>query len=235
MTTVGSRRTRRRVRGPAPAQAPSSLAVHDIKNLAGRLAALSRNLDESYQDPLFKPTVIDILDDTVEHLKRLAGDLRDHAGRVTIKLRVDLNEVLHDALMDARPDLAARVHVLEDYSEIPRIWADSFLLRRAFACTMENALEAMGGRGTLSVSTELVRRNGHRRIRVEIEDDGPGMDGEFIRERLFCPFSSTKENGLGLGVYTMAQVARLHGGTVRIASAPDVGTRVRFHFPVEEG
>jgi nitrogen-specific signal transduction histidine kinase len=61
------------------------------------------------------------------------------------------------------------------------------------------------------------------------------MENDFLKDSLFCPFSSTKENGLGLGVYTMSQVANLHGGTVRIASAPGMGTRVRFHFPVEEG
>ncbi len=228
-------RARRRVKGPAPARAPSSLAVHDLKNLAGRLAALCRNLNAHYDDPLFKPTAIDVLDDTVLHLQRLASDLRDHAGRVTIKLRMDVNEVLREALLDVRPDLAGQIHVDERYADIPLIWGDAFLLRRAFACAMENALEAMGGRGWLGVGTKLCRRQGLYRIRVEIADNGPGMSDDFLKEKLFCPFSSTKENGLGLGVYTMGQVAALHGATVRILSSPGEGTRVRFHFPVEEG
>jgi signal transduction histidine kinase len=60
------------------------------------------------------------------------------------------------------------------------------------------------------------------------------MSAEFLRERLFQPFASTKEDGLGLGVYTFRQVAALHGGSVRILTTEGVGTRVRFHFPVSD-
>lgn len=208
------------------------MAAHDLKNLASRLAALSQNLDDNFDDPLFKPTALDILKDTVGHLQRLASDIRDHEGRLTVKLRVDVSRLLEEALMDVRPGLGSRCEILLDARELPLIWGDAFLLRRAFACAIENSLEAMNGAGgTLALSTRMRRRNGRSRIVVEICDDGPGMDPEFIRKRLFCPFGSTKENGMGLGVYTMNQIASLHGGRVRIVSDPGSGTRVRFFFP----
>ncbi len=208
--------------------------MHDLKNLAARLSALCQNLNLHFEDPLFKPTALDILDDTVRHLKGLASDLRDREGRLLIKLRIHLNKVLEEAMLDVRPDLAGDVEVLFDTVAMPAIWGDGFLLRRAFACAMENALEAMGGRGTLILATRRTRRRGREKLIVELADTGPGMSGSFLRERLFCPFSSTKEEGLGLGVYTMVQVAELHGGTVTIRSVEGVGTRVRFTFPVEE-
>ncbi len=208
--------------------------IHDLKNLAGRLSILCQNLGERYDDPLFKGSALNLLDDTVLHLRRLARDLADHEGRVVIKLRVDLNRVLQDAITDTRPDLAGNVRLVEDYAAIPPIWGDAFLLRCAFACAIENALEAMKGRGTLSITTAAVRGRGRARLRVEIADTGSGMSEEFLRRRLFRPFSSTKEEGLGLGVYTIRQVAALHGATVRILSAEGVGTRVRAFFPVDE-
>ena len=223
-----------RPRRPAPAEAGANLLVHDIKNLAGRLGLLLHNLESNYDDPMFKGTALDVLDDTVMHLRRLAQDLRDHDERVVVKLKLDLNEVLHDALLGTRSDPERGLEVLEYYREIPRVWGDSFLLRRAFACAIENAIEAMAGRGTLWLATTRARRNGQERVTVEIGDTGPGMSEEFLRERLSRPFASTKEDGLGLGMYTFRQVALLHGGSARILTTEGVGTRVRFHFPVPD-
>ena len=222
-------------RGPSPAHAGTSLLIHDLKNLAGRLATLCQNLAERYDDPLFKGTALDLLDDSVLHLRRLAEDIRDHDGRVMVKLKVDLNQILEEAVRDALPHLAGETQLVQRYRRVPPIWGDAFLLRRAFGCAIENALEAMNGRGILGIRTDLTRRRGREKLLVEIADTGPGMSEEFIRERLFQPFTTTKEDGLGLGLYTIRQVVALHAGTVRIISGKDAGTRVRFHFPSEQG
>lgn len=224
----------RRLRGPSPAEAGTNLLIHDLKNIAGRLALLCRNLAEHHADPLFKDSAVDLLDDTVLYLKELAGELREREGRVIVKLRVDLDQVLRDAVADRKPDLPKNVRLEERYGALPPIWGDAFLLRHAFACAIENALEAMNGEGVLRVCTALQGRKGRSRLVVEIADTGAGMSEQFLREALFQPFCSTKENGLGLGVYTIHQVAALHDGRVRVASAPGAGTRVRFSFPGDE-
>ena len=224
----------RSLAGPVPVRAGASLLVHDLKNLAGRLSTLCQNLDAHYADPHFKRSALSVLDATVLHLRRLAGDLREHEDRVIIKLRVDLSHILAEALGDAGVGHERGVVVTETYEPLPLIWGDSYLLRRAFACAIENSVQAMEGRGTLSLRTACLKRGGRPRVVVEIADNGPGMSEEFIRETLFVPFSTTKENGTGLGAYTIRQVAALHGGTVRVRSAYGVGTRLRFHFPAGE-
>jgi signal transduction histidine kinase len=220
---------------PPPAEAGANLLVHDLKNLAGRLDALLQNLDDHYDDPLFKRTALDVLDDTVVHLQRLAKDLREHDGRVIIKLKVDVNRIVEDAVREVRGDLAGDVELVERYAPLPLIWGDAFLLRCAFACAVENAVEAMAGEGMLSLSTSCARRRGRQRVTVEVADTGPGMTEEFLRDGLNKPFASTKEDGMGLGVYTFRQVAALHGGNVRVLSREGEGTRVRFHFPADDG
>jgi signal transduction histidine kinase len=220
---------------PPPAEAGANLLVHDLKNLAGRLDALLQNLDDHYDDPLFKRTALDVLDNTVVHLQRLAKDLREHDGRVIIKLKVDVNRIVEDAVRDVRGDLVGDVELVEQYVPLPLIWGDAFLLRCAFACAVENAVEAMAGEGVLSLSTSCAKRRGRQRVTVEIADTGPGMTDEFLRNGLNEPFASTKEDGMGLGVYTFRQVAALHGGSVRILSREGEGTRVRFHFPADDG
>ncbi len=224
----------RRRRAPAPSEAGTNLLVHDLKNLAGRLALLCRNLSAHFDDPLFRDSALGLLDDTALHLRQLAGELREREGRVVVKLRVDLDRLLQDAVAERRPDLPPNVALVESYGGLPPIWGDAFLLRSAFACAIENALEAMGSEGELTVRTRAEARRGRTRFVVEICDTGCGMSEELLRECLAQPFCSTKEDGLGLGIYSFRQVAALHNASVRIASAPGAGTRVRFSFPSEE-
>jgi signal transduction histidine kinase len=77
-------------------------------------------------------------------------------------------------------------------------------------------------------------RRGAPAILVGLRDDGPGMSREFRQQLLAQRFTSSKADGLGLGVYTVRQVAALHGGSVRIASAPGRGTSFRFSFPADK-
>jgi len=225
-------RAARRAGRPAPAEAGANLLLHDLKNVAGRLDALQQNLGRFYDDPLFKPTVMDVLDHTVSHLRRLVRDLRDHESRIVVKLKIDINAVLREALGDLRSDPRGRIELHTGFAELPPIWGDAFLLRSAFACAMQNAAEAMQGCGQLFVVTTCSVRRGRRRAVVEITDTGPGMSEAFARQGLFRPFATTKADGLGLGLYTIRQVARLHGGTLRILSCAGVGTRVRFYLPL---
>ena len=62
---------------------------------------------------------------------------------------------------------------------------------------------------------------------IEIADTGIGMSPEFIRDRLFKPFETTKAAGMGIGVYESSQYVAGLGGRITIDSTPDVGTRVR--------
>jgi signal transduction histidine kinase len=223
-----------RRRGPAPAEAGTNLLVHDLKNIAGRLALLCRNLASRFEDPLFRNSALDLLDETALHLRGLASELRDREGRLVVKLRVSLDRLLEDAVAERRPDLPCGVGLFESYGGLAPIWGDAFLLRSAFACAIENSLEAMEGEGTLWISTRSEKRRGKTRLVVEIADTGRGMSEEWLNQCLARPFRSTKEDGLGLGLYTIRQVAAIHDATVRIGSAPGVGTRLRFAFPAEE-
>ena len=66
---------------------------------------------------------------------------------------------------------------------------------------------------------------------VLVSDDGAGMTSEFIRERLFRPFQTTKATGMGIGVYESAQYLARLGGDLQIDSAKGAGTRVRMRLP----
>jgi len=66
---------------------------------------------------------------------------------------------------------------------------------------------------------------------VEINDNGTGMSPEFVRDRLFKPFQTTKPDGVGLGLTTASQLVHLHDGKFNVMTREGGGTVVRVSFP----
>jgi signal transduction histidine kinase len=78
----------------------------------------------------------------------------------------------------------------------------------------------------------LARVSGHARIVVG--DTGSGMTREFVESRLFKPFASTKESGMGIGSYESAQYIRELGGQLKVDSEPGRGTIIAIDLPLFE-
>jgi signal transduction histidine kinase len=71
------------------------------------------------------------------------------------------------------------------------------------------------------------------RALIAVQDTGAGMTHEFVRERLFRPFDSTKgSKGMGIGAYQVREYVRSLGGDVEVQSGPGLGTRFELTLPV---
>ena len=92
---------------------------------------------------------------------------------------------------------------------------------------VQNAIDASLPEGRVHVSIE---REGAF-ASVIVADQGIGMTAEFVRDRLFKPFQTTKPAGMGIGVYESSQYVASLGGELLIDSAPGAGTRVRVRLP----
>jgi signal transduction histidine kinase len=73
---------------------------------------------------------------------------------------------------------------------------------------------------------------GEGKVTIDIVDNGPGMDDEFIRDELFRPFRSTKAHGLGIGAYQTRELLRMAGGDLDVISQKGVGTTFRMTLPL---
>jgi len=93
---------------------------------------------------------------------------------------------------------------------------------------IQNALDATDGGGEVRVRLTA----GGAEAVIEVEDDGVGMEPEFVRDELFRPFHSTKEGGYGIGAYESRAFVQELGGHYDVASRPGAGTRVRISLPV---
>ena len=68
----------------------------------------------------------------------------------------------------------------------------------------------------------------------EIADDGAGMSEEFVRERLFRPYQTTKPQGMGIWMYESSQYVNGIGGRITVDSSPDGGTRFQVFLPLAD-
>ena len=157
-------------------------------------------------------------------------------ARETIPERrlVSLNQIVMRATELQRFGLAAekiRVEIDLDPA-LPFVHADAGQLQQVLINLLSNArqaLEEQGPGGTIRLRT---RRAGHRRVLLEVEDNGPGVP-QAIQARIFDPFFTTKPAGVGtgLGLSIVLSVVREHGGQVHIQSPPQGGARFQIELP----
>ena len=202
----------------------SAFVVHDLKNLVAQLQLMLRNAERHHANPDFQRDMLSTVGHVVARMNNLMLQLRSGERPVDRAHAVDLCEVLsrvqgvraagHDNL---RIDLVDDVFVMGH--------ADR--LERAIGHLVQNALEA-GAPSTLvrpEVRVRVYRQEDFAVI--EVADNGVGMSADFIRDRLFKPFSSTKSAGMGIGTYESQQYVQSIGGRIDVESEPGKGTTFR--------
>lgn len=131
---------------------------------------------------------------------------------------VDLHEGLDNTLVMMRSKLKGGVVVHREYdSELPRIMAYASELNQVWTNLMDNAIDAMNGKGVIKLRT----RHEENWVFVEFEDSGPGIPSE-IQDRIFSPFFTTKAigKGSGLGLNISYNIVKKHGGDIQVVSRP---------------
>ena len=210
-----------------------SILVHDMKNLSFRLRSLSGNIGAHYSDPAFRDSLVRTLDDTTAQMDRMVKRFREQKDMVIVKIRTDLNGIVHGAVQKGRRD---GLQLQEQYGNLPTVWADAMLIESAMLSIVENARDAMPRGGLLAVRTGVIQSDGNipPQAVVEIADTGTGMSQEFISKDLFAPFVTTKPRGLGLGLYTCRQIIQMHDGEIRVRSELGKGTVFSISLPITD-
>ena len=103
-------------------------------------------------------------------------------------------------------------------------------IERVIGHLVQNAIDATGEDGRVWI--RLAKQDGQ--AMVEVGDTGSGMTPEFVRERLFKPFQTTKPSGMGIGAYESFQYVQELGGRIHVDSTPNVGTSVGLLLPLFE-
>lgn len=147
---------------------------------------------------------------------------------------VAINEVIEDALDLAGYGLrTADVEITREFgADLPQIWGDSDQLHQVFTNLIVNAQQALLQAAPPRHLRLRTTRQGNE-LRVEIEDNGPGIDDD-VQTRIFEPFFTTKPQGVGTGVGLSVchGIVAAHEGRIAVASRPGKGTRFVVTLPV---
>jgi signal transduction histidine kinase len=110
------------------------------------------------------------------------------------------------------------------------VLADRERLERVLGHLIQNAIEATPRDGSVAIT---LSRRGERAL-IAITDTGDGMSEEFIRERLFKPFESTKAAGMGIGAFESREYIRELGGQLEVISRQPAGTTFNVILPLHQ-
>jgi len=203
----------------------SAYVIHDLKNILAQQSLLVANAEKHRDNPAFLDDVFKTIRNSVTRMTRLMEQMRSGA-RATHKVPLQLSAVLAQAVTACKR--ASPRPILEPVAADQWVVGDPEQLATVFVNLIENAQHATPKEGHVLV--RLLEQHG--RAIVEIEDNGEGMDKEFMRNRLFKPFDSTKGlTGMGIGVYECREYIRALDGDIQVQSQRGVGSCFRVVLP----
>jgi len=196
------------------ARIAAQLQSHDLKNRIHDLDFLAHNLESGNLDPDEIKTLIRAVRKVSGRMQTLMQRLTDPNAPITLKqaptnLQHNLEEEITTRLW---PEGVTVQHTL---AEAPLIQADWDLLFSVFENLFDNAVQAMNKQGKINITLTFDRST----IRISVQDNGIGMHRSYMRQQLFELFSSSKAQGLGIGLYLSRRIITLHGGTISANSA----------------
>ncbi|MDA0191053.1 MAG: PEP-CTERM system histidine kinase PrsK, partial [Proteobacteria bacterium] len=205
----------------------SAFVVHDLKNIIAQLSLMLKNAERHRDNPEFQKDMLETVEHSVERMRQLMMQLREGATPVEGPRGVDLSDVIR-RIQSARAAQGREVDV--ELSERLLAKGHEDRIERVIGHVVQNALDATEVEGRVWVT--LARFDDQ--ARVEVGDTGHGMTPEFVRERLFRPFQTTKPAGMGIGAYESFQYVQELGGKVAVESTVGAGTRVTLWLPLFE-
>lgn len=203
----------------------SAFVMHDLKNLIAQQALVVENAAKHKENPAFIDDMIRTIDNSVQRMSNLLKKLQQtqpSTGRPLALKSVLINSVKKCQDRMPRPSL----RILDDSLKVV---ADEENLEMIVTHVIKNAQEATPSDGYVDVTLHSDKGMAI----IDVEDNGSGMDAQFIKTRLFRPFDTTKSGkGMGIGVYQTREFIRNLGGDVTVKSEPNVGTTFTITIPL---
>jgi putative PEP-CTERM system histidine kinase len=206
----------------------SAFVVHDLKNLISQLSLMLTNAQRHRNNPDFQSDMLATVRHVVERMNRLTLQLRAGSEPVESARHVDIVPVLR-RLCSASSGCGVRIEV-ESTAPSAMVLGHEDRLEHVVSHLLQNAIDATPATGLIRMRIDLEARF----VVVVLSDTGTGMTPEFVRDRLFRPFETTKESGMGIGVYESNQYVSGLGGSLEVDSQPGIGTTVRIRLPRAE-
>ena len=230
-------RSRRELKNAEKLASVGKLAAsvaHEIRNPLTAIKMWLFSIQKEVGESESLDRKVGIISEEVGRLESIVRNFLEFSRPPELKLAVEsVSTILDKTLELAEPRIAAdKIRLLrEDAPDLPLILADREQLRQVLLNLLNNAAEAIGEEGQISVVTTKERdQREHEMVVVRVSDSGPGIPEEVAR-RIFEPFFSTKDEGTGLGLCIAARIMARHEGRLVLESSTERRTTLAIHIP----
>ncbi|HET6515141.1 MAG TPA: ATP-binding protein [Thermodesulfovibrionales bacterium] len=178
--------------------------------------------------PFLNETINDIVSQSLR-VKRIVGDLLEYARGKELRVsRFELVDMIRNVFekLKVTVNMSDISFTLKSTREEVFMKADEEQIRRVFINLFTNAVEAMNGRGSISVALS----DENRHVKIRVSDAGRGIGPQDL-EKIFEPFFTTKDKGTGLGLAIVFNIVKRHNGEIRVESEREKGTTFSIVLP----
>lgn len=205
---------------------------HELRNPLVSIRTFTQLMKERYNDPEFQDFFYNTVTGEVEKLNSLVEKLIAFTHPIEYKFSmVDIAKILDNSILAVTKSIKqAEFRIIRNYkSDTIILRADKVQLGNAFSHIIQNSFNAMTSGGTLTIDVDHVQ--GDETCRISIIDTGKGIPKEDI-DRIFDPFYTTPEKGVGLGLPLSKKIIEGHGGKITVNSVLNQGTTLTVLLPV---
>lgn len=201
--------------------------AHEIKNPLASMELFASMLLGELKDIKHRGYVEQICTG-IKNINRIVSNLLSYTRPKTLTLkRQFLKDVVNEVLEFMSPTFG-NIEVTFQEEERLESKFDPHLVSLAIMNLLTNAKEAVGRNGYIRIT---LKEEGSYKI-LSVLDNGCGMDEETVKN-IFNPFFTTKENGLGLGLFIVYNIVKAHRGEIEVSSNPGKGTEFRIFLPMD--
>jgi two-component system nitrogen regulation sensor histidine kinase NtrY len=212
--------------------------AHEVKNPLAPIRAAVETLRRlrAREDPEFFAYFDEATRTVLDEVHRLSNMVTEFTRFARLSpphpQEVDIVELAQQIVRLHEPATKAHLHVVIE-SPPPSIQADRDQIVQVLTNLVQNAIDAVAGKGDEGDVSVTIGSDGRRSVAVTVRDNGPGVAPE-IASRLFEPYATTKQQGTGLGLAIAQRIAIEHDGELsQLPSAPRDGAVFRLVVPIE--
>lgn len=198
--------------------------AHEIRNPLSAIISGISLLESDRRTPSERERIFKLIKTEAQRLNSsLTQFLLFARPHEPLRVRIDLGGLIREIvqMIEDDPEVRGETRIVLEMEKLDSVWFDDDQLRQVIWNVALNAIQAMKGKGELTIKTEDA---GGGFFRIEIEDTGPGVPEE-LRDRIFAPFFSTKKEGAGLGLSIVRRILIAHGGSITLETKTGTGAK----------
>jgi len=207
----------------------SASLLHDLKNAAGHLSLILQNAPKHIDQKDFQEDMLATVAQSLARIDKVINKLGRLPGKVTITRQTLKVEPFVQALLHRLKPRLADIRLIQRMDADLTVNMDPDMLERMLENLIVNASEAVAPQGEITITAS---RSGGGTV-ITVADDGPGLTDEFVKDRLFKPFQTTKPTGTGIGLWHVKNMAQQVGARILLDNRRARGVAFTLVFPDE--